>query len=82
VSGQSYAIDAAPFISNGRILVLACFLADALGAQTSWDQPQQQVTALAVSLESRLQRLCSFKDICLPCLLARSAMCLYKDLTK
>ena len=37
VGGQSFAMDAPPFISNGHVLVPARYLADALGAQTSWE---------------------------------------------
>jgi sugar lactone lactonase YvrE len=37
VGGQSFAMDAAPFISNGRVLVPVRYLADALGAQISWE---------------------------------------------
>jgi len=35
VGGQSFAMDASPFISNGRVLVPVRYLADALGAQIS-----------------------------------------------
>lgn len=44
VNGQSYSMDAAPFISSGRTLVPVRYLADALGAQTSWDAAAQKVT--------------------------------------
>jgi len=41
---QSYAIDAPPFISKGRTLVPVRFLADAVGAQASWDPTTKKVT--------------------------------------
>ncbi len=44
LGGQSYVMDASPFISDGRILVPVRFLADLLGAQTSWDPAAQKVT--------------------------------------
>ncbi len=44
LGGQSFAMDASPFISDGRLLVPARFLADALGARTSWDPSARQVT--------------------------------------
>ena len=44
MNGQSYNIDAAPFISNGRTLVPVRYLADALGAQTAWDAATQTIT--------------------------------------
>ena len=37
VDGRSFAMDASPFISNGRVLVPVRYLADALGVQTAWD---------------------------------------------
>jgi hypothetical protein len=42
--GQSIDMDVSPFISNGRAFVPARFLADALGAQTSWDATTRTVT--------------------------------------
>jgi hypothetical protein len=44
VNGQSYNMDASPFISNGRTLVPVRYLANALGAQTDWDAATRQVT--------------------------------------
>ena len=44
VGGQSFAMDASPFISNGRLLVPERYLADALGVQTSWDAAAQTIT--------------------------------------
>jgi hypothetical protein len=41
---QSYAMDAPPFISKGRTLVPVRFLADAVGAQASWDPTTKKVT--------------------------------------
>ncbi len=38
------AMDAAPFISGGRLLAPVRYLADALGAQTVWDGASQTVT--------------------------------------
>ena len=37
-------MDAAPFIANERALVPMRYLADALGAQTTWDAATQTVT--------------------------------------
>ena len=37
-------MDEAPFISDGRLLVPARYLADALGAQTTWNAATLQVT--------------------------------------
>jgi len=42
--GQSFAMDAAPFISNGRFLAPVLYLADALNAQTSWDAATRTIT--------------------------------------
>jgi hypothetical protein len=44
VGGRSLTMDAAPFIANERALVPTRYLADALGAQTSWDAKTQTVT--------------------------------------
>jgi hypothetical protein len=44
VGGTSFAMDEAPFISNGRTLVPVRDLADAPGVQTSWDANVQKVT--------------------------------------
>jgi DNA-binding beta-propeller fold protein YncE len=43
-TGQSFAMNASPFILNGRTLVPVRYLADALGAQTGWDANTQKVT--------------------------------------
>jgi sugar lactone lactonase YvrE len=43
VSGHPFGMDALPLISNGRALVPVRFLADALGAQTTWDAAAQKV---------------------------------------
>jgi TolA-binding protein len=37
-------MDAAPLISDGRVLVPVRYLADALGAQTDWDSKAEKVT--------------------------------------
>jgi len=37
-------MDAAPFISDGRVLVPVRYLADALGAQTAWDSAANRAT--------------------------------------
>jgi hypothetical protein len=42
--GQSFTMDAAPFISNGRTLVPVRYLADALDAQTNWDGATRTIT--------------------------------------
>ncbi len=42
--GQSFDMDVSPFISNCRTLVPVRYLADALGAQTTWDATTQKVT--------------------------------------
>jgi sugar lactone lactonase YvrE len=44
VGGQSLTMDAAPFISNERTLVPMRYLADALGAQTTWNAATQTIT--------------------------------------
>jgi sugar lactone lactonase YvrE len=44
VGGRSLIMDAAPFIANERALVPMRYLADALGAQTTWDAATQKVT--------------------------------------
>lgn len=44
VSGTVYKMDAAPYILNGRTLVPVRYLADELGAQTTWDAATQTVT--------------------------------------
>jgi sugar lactone lactonase YvrE len=43
VDGQTFAMDVAPFILNGRTLVPIRYLADALGAETGWDPSAQAV---------------------------------------
>jgi YVTN family beta-propeller protein len=42
--GKSLTMDAPPFIQNGRAFVPVRYLADALGAQTSWDAATRTVT--------------------------------------
>ncbi len=42
--GQSFDMDASPFISNGRALVPVRYLADALGVQTSWNAATRTAT--------------------------------------
>ena len=37
VDGQSFAMNAAPIISNGRLLVPVRYLSDALGVETAWE---------------------------------------------
>ena len=44
VDGSVYSMDAAPYIMGGRTLVPVRYLADALGAQTAWDEATQTVT--------------------------------------
>lgn len=44
VEGRPVAADPAPFIEQGRTLVPVRFVAEALGAQVSWNPEQQQVT--------------------------------------
>jgi hypothetical protein len=44
--GQSFTMDASPFISNERALVPERYLADALGAQTTWDAATQTITII------------------------------------
>ncbi len=44
VTGAVYAMDAAPYIEDGRTLVPVRYLADALGAKTAWDETTQKVT--------------------------------------
>jgi hypothetical protein len=46
VGGTSFSMDGAPLISNGRTLVPVRYLADALGAQTAWNQSTQTVTII------------------------------------
>ena len=41
--GQSFAMDAPPFIANGRLLVPVRYLANALGARTDWDADTRTV---------------------------------------
>jgi sugar lactone lactonase YvrE len=43
VDGQSFAMDATPFVSKGRTLVPVRYLADALGAETGWVPESQTV---------------------------------------
>jgi YVTN family beta-propeller protein len=45
-NGQSLAMDAAPLIAGGRLLVPVRYLADALGAQTTWDAARRTVSIL------------------------------------
>jgi photosystem II stability/assembly factor-like uncharacterized protein len=57
ISGDHEApMDAAPFISGGRILVPVRYLADALGAQTSWDSQTEEITVSrgATTIELRI----------------------------
>ena len=44
VGGQTLTMDATPFIANERALVPMRYLADALGAQTTWDAATQTIT--------------------------------------
>jgi len=44
IGDKQVPIDAAPIISYGRTLIPVRYLADALGAQTSWDEGTQKVT--------------------------------------
>jgi DNA-binding beta-propeller fold protein YncE len=45
-NGQSLAMDAAPLIAGGRLLAPVRYLADALGAQTTWDATRRTVSIL------------------------------------
>ena len=45
-NGQSLAMDAAPLIAGGRLLAPVRYLADALGAQTTWDAARRTVSIL------------------------------------
>ena len=42
--GQQFTMDAQPHISEGHALIPVRYLADALGAQTSWDANTQEIT--------------------------------------
>jgi hypothetical protein len=44
VNGVQYVMDVAPYISNGRSFVPVRYLANALGATTTWDAATQTVT--------------------------------------
>jgi hypothetical protein len=46
IDGQSLAMDAAPLIAGGRLLAPVRYLADALGAQTTWDATRRTVSIL------------------------------------
>jgi N-acetylmuramoyl-L-alanine amidase len=48
-SGQSFTMDAAPFIVDGRALVPVRYLATAIGATTAWDNATQTVTVASGS---------------------------------
>ena len=43
VNGQTQTMDVAPTISNGRTYVPACYIAEALGYNVSWDSSNQAV---------------------------------------
>lgn len=44
VDGQPKTMDVAPYLNEGRTMVPARFLAEALGATVEWDEVQQKVT--------------------------------------
>ena len=43
VNGQAIALDAAPFVSNGRTLVPVRFVCEVLGYTVEWNEPQKEV---------------------------------------
>jgi N-acetylmuramoyl-L-alanine amidase len=47
-------MDAAPYISEGRTLIPVRYLADALGAQTSWDVNTQEVSITKGNIDIKL----------------------------
>ncbi|HWI50737.1 MAG TPA: copper amine oxidase N-terminal domain-containing protein [Symbiobacteriaceae bacterium] len=55
VDGKPVAMDVAPVVINGRTMVPARFVAEALGASVEWDQAKQRVVITSKGMAASIQ---------------------------